>query len=214
MTSTVAELGESALRRLGVAIIPAADRPALTATVTAATIANNALIELGVIAADETANPSDAALALAKAGAVHDSLTGQANVSWAADSVPQAVSEEYSKLTAAFMATSFGKSADPAIVGMLEGRVRKYALISTAPDLATDAVQGVHDDLAMRGLVRWSVFDIPTAVADQYVLLAANALAPLFGVPVNQRDDAQAMRGIAQYIALPTSGETIRAEYF
>ncbi len=214
MTATIATLGESALRRLGVAVVPVADRPALSVTVPAATIATNALIELGVIAADETPSTADAALALAKANAVHDSLVANANVSWDRDAVPQAVSEEYAKLTALFTASSYGKQADPAQLGMLEGRVRKFSLIQRAPALATAEVRGVHNDLAMRGLVRWTSQDIPDAVGDAYVMLAANLLAPQFGAQPNPRDDQAAMRALAQYIALPTSGERVRADYY
>ncbi|HXI78044.1 MAG TPA: hypothetical protein VNH21_12960, partial [Steroidobacteraceae bacterium] len=67
MAVSIATLGERALRRLGVAIIPAADRPALAAPVALAAIATNALLWLAIIAADETPSPADAALALAKA---------------------------------------------------------------------------------------------------------------------------------------------------
>jgi len=214
MTVTIATLGERALRRLGVAIIPVADRPALTAQIAPATIATRALVELGVIAADETPAPADQALALDKVAAVQASLASQALVWWPDTGIPSAVSEEYTKLAALFMATSFGKAADPAMVGMLEGRVRRMALVLSSPDLATEAVQSVHDDLAARGLARWSVFDIPAAAEGPMEVLAANQLAPLFDKPANPRDDAQALRTLAQIIALPSSGETVRAVYY
>ncbi len=214
MTATIADLAEQTLRRLNVAVVALADRPALTVVVPVATIATNALVELGIIASDETPSPTDAALALAKANAVHDSLAANANVSWIADQVPQGVSEEYAKLTALVMASSFGKTADPAQLPVLEARVRKFSLVQRAPALATDAVQGVHNDLAMRGLVRWSAQDIPDAVGDCYVFLAADALGPLFGVQTSPRDAIAAMMSIARYIALPTSGERIRADYY
>ncbi len=215
MSVTIAALGERALRRLGVAVVPVSDRPALSTMVADVTIATNALIELGVIAADETPSTADQALAEAKLAAVQDSLTAQA-VTWWGNSagVPRAVQEEYTKLTALFMASSYGKQADPAQLPMLEGRVRRMALILSSPDLATEAVQGVHDDLASLGYVRWSVFDIPAAVEGPYEIMGANQLAPLFDKPVDVRADAEAMRSIARYIALGTSGETVRAVYF
>src|SRR5580765_6166114 len=114
MTATVATLGERALRRLGVAIVPVADRPALSVGIPAASLATGALVELGVIAADEAPAPADAALALSKVASVHDALVAQAVVPWALDAVPQSCSEEYIKLTANVMASSFGKPGDPA----------------------------------------------------------------------------------------------------
>lgn len=316
MTVTTATLGERALRRLGVAVVPVADRPALSTTVPAATIATNALIELGVIAtsqvpptqaaivsvntiatnalvklgvisAEETPTTADLALAtaavdavhnaliaqgaadwteaqistavaeeyaqlaaqhlaaafgkqgnpqlvqmleervagvsrvtraqalaLAKVGAVHDSMVGQAFVRWDINSIPQAVSEEYTKLTALDSASSFGKQADPQLVKLLEGRVRQIAIVMQAPDEATDAVQQIHNDLAMRGLARWTVFDIPDAVGEAYVVLAADNLAPAFGMDTDPRDTQQAMISIYRYIALPSSGEPVQAAYF
>jgi hypothetical protein len=214
MTVTVATLGERALRRLGVAIVPVADRPALSVVVPAATLATGALVELGVIAADEAPAPADQALALAKVSAVHDALVAQAVVPWALEDVPQAVSEEYIKLAANIMASSFGKPGDPAIHAALEVRVRRVALVMGAPELATEAVMAVHRDLTARGLARWSVFDIPGAVEAPYVMLAANDLAPQFAQQANPRDDVAAMRSIAQYIALPTSGEHVHGEFF
>ena len=44
--------------------------------------------------------------------------------------------------------------------------------------------------------------------------LAADALAPLFGVQTDPKDAAQAMVAIYRYVALPTSGETVAAAYF
>jgi hypothetical protein len=214
MTVTIATIGEQALRRLGVAVVPLADRPALTVTIPAATIATNALVELGVIAADETPSPSDQALALAKVNAAHDSLVANANARWIIDAIPQAVSEEYTKLAAGYAASSFGKAADPAVLAMLEGRVRKVAMIMRAPEDATAAVMSVHQDLTMRGLARWTVFDLPDALTDPYTVLAADSLAPLFGMDTDPKDTQDAMIAIYRYVALPSSGETVQARYF
>jgi hypothetical protein len=213
MAVTIATLGERALRRLGVVVVPLADRPALSVIIPAVTLATSALVELGVIAADETPATLDAALALAKVAAVHDALVAQAFVSWSLDAVPQAVSEEMVKLTANVMASAFGKTAgDIQMHAALEARIRKVAQIMRAPDLATAAVMDVHRDLSARGLVRWSVFDVPDSAASAYVILAANQLAPEFGAKAG--DGIAAERSLARYIALPTSGERVPAEYF
>jgi hypothetical protein len=212
--SVVSDLGERALRRIGVAIVPVADRPPLNAMVTPASVATAALVELGVIAADETPTASDQALALAKVQAVQDSLTARALTWWDNTGIPSAVAEEYTKMAATLAATSFGKAGDIQIYAALEARVRQVALVLSAPDLATAAVQAVHDDLAARGRLRWTVFDIPPAAIDPYVALAAAALAPRFEQQFPADAVVAATRSLAQIIALPTSGERVQTEYF
>lgn len=186
----------------------------LTVMVPPATIATAALVELGVIASDETPSSADQALALQKVQTVQDSLASQALVWWDASGVPSALVEEYTKLAANAMASSFGKAGDLNLYAALEGRVRRMAVILSANDHATAAVQSVHDDLLARGLARWSTFDIPAALDDVYIYLAANQLAPLFDKPVNPRDDQIAEQSLARYIALPSSGERVHVEYF
>jgi hypothetical protein len=214
MTVSVATLGERALRRLGVAIVPEAERPSLIVTVPAATIATNALIELGVIASDETPSTTDQALALAKTNSVHDSLVAQSFVRWTVGAIPQAVAEEYIKLTAAAAATAFGKQADLQAYTALEQRVRKIAMMMQAGDEATVAVLAVHRDLVARDMARWSSFDIPDAAEQSYVMLAAQLLAPSFGGQVNPQENLVAMALLAKYIALGPSGERVHAEYY
>jgi hypothetical protein len=45
-------------------------------------------------------------------------------------------------------------------------------------------------------------------------VLAADALAPLFGMDTAPNDTQDAIIAIYRYIALPTSGERTKAEYF
>lgn len=212
--TTVATLAERALRRLGVAVVPLADRPDLSATVTVADLATRALVQLAVIASDETPSATDQALAVSKVSAVHDSLVTQAVVWWPSTAIPNPVSEDYVMLAALHLATAFGKQGDPAQQPVLEGRVHAMALVLSAQDHAVEAVNAVHVNLAARGLVRWTVFDIPPAAELPYVMLAANDLAPLFGKPLSQPDEVGARRALAQIIALPTSGASVVAAYF
>jgi hypothetical protein len=214
MTTSIGTIAQQALRRLGVRIVPLDDSPTLTDTVTQAAIATVALQELGVIASDETPSATDQAAMVGKAAGVHASLDAQGVVWWGADAIPAAFAEEYIKLTAAYGASMFGKSVDPAVVALLEARVRKGAMVLSADDNAQQAVQAVHDDLVMRGIARWTVFDIPDALTDPYVTLAADALAPLFGGDTDPKDTQDAMVAIYRYTALPSSGETVPATYF
>jgi len=214
MTVSVSTLAQQALRLLGVRVVPLDDSPTLTERVPVATIATMVLVELGIIASDETPLPSDQALALDKLTSVHAALDAEGVVWWDATAIPRAFVEEYTKLGAAQAASSFGKASSPEAVAMLEARVRKGAMVLSADDNAQQAVQAVHDDLAMRGIARWSVFDIPEAVGTAYTALAADSLAPLFGLKTDPKDVVKAMIAIYRYIALPTSGERTWAEYF
>jgi hypothetical protein len=151
---------------------------------------------------------------LDRVASVHASLDAQGVVFWPGDAIPRAFAEEYTKLTAAFGASAFGRAADPAVVKMLEGRVRAGVMVLSADDNAQQAVQAIHDDLVSRGIARWTVFDIPEPVADAYVLLAAQRLAPLFGGQVSPQEMRQAEVSIFRYVALPTNRETMVGSYF
>jgi hypothetical protein len=87
-------------------------------------------------------------------------------------------------------------------------------MVLSADDNAQQAVQAAHDDLVMRGCARWTSQDIPNAVGNSYAVLAADRLAPLFGMDTDAKDTASAMVAIYRYIAMPSSGETVRATYF
>jgi len=214
MTVPVSTIAQQALRLLGVRVVPLDDSPTLTEMVPVATIATMALVELGVIASDETPLASDQALALDKVASVHAALDAQGVVWWDGAAVPRAFVEEFTKLAAGQMASSFGKAVDPAVLALLEARVRKGAMVLSADDNANQAVMDVHNDLAMRGIARWSSQDIPDAVGNSYVVLAADALAPLFERKTDPKDAAMAMVAIFRYVALPTSGERVAVEYF
>ena len=214
MTTSIGTIAQKALRRIGVRVVPLDDSPTLVETVSVATIATAALVELGVIASDETPLPTDQALMLDKVASVHAALDAQGVVWWTSDAIPRAFVEEYTKLTAAFAGSSFGKAIDPAMVPLLEARVRKGAMVLSADSKAQEAVQAIHDDLVMRGLARWTSLDIPNPVGEAYEVLAADRLAPLFGSDTDPRDTQAAMIAIYRYIALPTSGETVSTAYF
>ena len=153
-------------------------------------------------------------LAEARVNAIHDELVGSAHVSWAASAIPQAVSDDYVALAMIKLAPVFEIKADPSGVPVLEARVRHFSPVQRAPALATEAVMAVHADLGARGKLRWTVWDIPQAAEQPMVLLAAFRLGPEFDRQVAPSDVIQAEHALARMIALPTSGERVRAEYF
>jgi hypothetical protein len=153
-------------------------------------------------------------LALAKVGEVQASLTAQALVFWDDTGIPTSVAEENTQLTVMALAPTFGEKADLALVGPLEARVKRASMVYRAPTDAQDAVMAVHNDLSARGKVRWSVWDIPPAAEEPYVVKAANLLAPLFAMDADPRAEIAADIALARMIALESSGELVRADYF
>ena len=59
MTMSIGTIAQKALRRLGVRVVPLDDSPTLTEMVPFDVIATMALVELGVIASDETPSDTD-----------------------------------------------------------------------------------------------------------------------------------------------------------
>ncbi len=217
MAATVADLAARALRRLGVAAVAASDRPPVdaSANATMTEIATAALQWIGVVAAGEAPEPADLALAQRKALSVHDGLVAQGLVSWGADqTVPRGVAEDYVMLTALHLGPSFGRGGDAAGADRIEQRIRRVSMLMKAPALAEQAVMDVHSALDARGKARWSVFDVPDHAEGPYVALAANLLAPQFGLEADEAGQLRAERQLAQAIALPSSGEAMRPEYF
>jgi hypothetical protein len=157
---------------------------------------------------------ADVPFMLDKIASVHAALDAQGSVFWTGDAIPRAFVEDYVKLTVAYASASFGKPADPQLVKLAESRIRAGVMVIRSQDAAIQAVQAIHDDLVSRGIARWTVFDIPEAVADSYVMLAAQRLAPLFGGQVSPQEMRQAEVSIFRYVALPMSGETMVGSYF
>lgn len=316
MSVTVSIIAERVLRRLGVSVVPVADRPVVSTRTAPGDIATAALVALGVIAtdavppsqannvpvekigtlalvrlaviaSDETPAAADLALAIETIASIHANLVATGNADWPLEGIttavveeytglgalhmssafgkagdmqaaaalearianvariaraydlaltkvsevqatlisqgvvswdnlgiPTALAEEYTRLVAATLASSFGQQIDPKMIAALEARVRRVALIMRAPQDAEEAVMSVHDSMAARGLARWSVFDIHVAAEMPYELLAANRLAALYDRPADPQAEVLAVRQLAQIVALGTSGEPVYGEYY
>ena len=151
-------------------------------------------------------------LAEAKVAELSASMVARGLVGWT--DIPASAAEQYIQITALALAPLFGQEADPKLFEMLEERIRQISVIARAPEDAQDAVMAVHGELASADKVRWSVFDIPPAAENPYVVKATNRLAMSFEAAVDARAEAQADAVLARIIALPTSGEVTRVEYF
>ena len=183
---TMQSIADAALQAVGVTVPAAQQPPAAGTPATTTDIAGSALIELGVVASDETPSASDLTVALEKAVAVHGSLVGQGIASWTGLTIPVALIEEYTKLTALLLASSFGKTADPSLWAALETRVRKYSQVKQSQGAEILArVASVHDSLVGDGVASWASTAIPQAMFDEYVALTTAQIAPVFGITVD-----------------------------
>ena len=164
MTVSIGTLAQQALRLLGVRVVPLDDSPTLTETVPASAIADGALMELGVIASDETPSAIRSGVRAGSGGgrACIARCAGRRVVDQRcrADGLRRGIYQA----DCGDVGVELRQGVDPAVVALLEGRVRKGAMVLSADDNAQQAVEAVHDDLVMRGIARWTVFDIPDAV--------------------------------------------------
>ena len=216
MTESIGTIAQKALRRLGVRIVPLDDSPVLLEMVTFDTIATAALVELGVIASDEVPIPTDQALMLDKVVSVHAALDAQGVVWWVPGSVPRAFVEDYSLLTAAQAASSFGKdgrSGDCGDAGGPHPQGVRWSVEAATPRPSRRRRRSTMT-LSCAGIARWSSLDIPNPVADAMAVLTADSLASLFEVQPDAEAAANAMVAIYRYVALPTSGEVVATAYF
>ncbi len=146
--------------------------------------------------------------------AVQDSLVAQAFIPWGLNQIPQCVADDYASLTQVRAAPLLGLPDDPKSVEIYEGRIKRAVMVLRSPALATQAVMAVHSDLAARGKVRWSIFDIPDFIEYPYVVLAANILAPNFQQKPDPVAEQEARMAINRLISLPSSGMPVVAGYF
>lgn len=127
-------------------------------------------------------------LALQKVAAVHDALVAAGLVSWDADGVPLAFSEEYVAMAATLLSPVMGKSqqpadrqADQAAWDAAESRIRRAALILTVQDRAVAKIRAVYGELTALGLVDYDISALPSSIGDAMAGLAAAELRPDFG---------------------------------
>lgn len=81
---------------------------------------------------------------------------------------------------------------------------------------ALEAIQAVHEGLADRRLVRWSLSDMRSSVQQAYVRLAAAQIAPDYGLDFSgdAGDAGEPMRAIFAASAVPSSGHHVHPDYF
>lgn len=188
MAATVAQLGARALRKLGIAIVADASRPAAGATVTASTVAARVLLELG-IPVPEAQRPAAPGASLGRFVLGTDSLNEQPII---AQSVLAARALRAVGVNPAPLGSGTGTGLIYTSTQIATSTLLKLSVVASdetpsAVDLAEALVRvhGVHDIVAGSDYVTWGIDTIPGAVAEFYVIMAANLLAPEFGKPAS-----------------------------
>lgn len=169
--ANVTLLGARVLRKLGIAIIADADRPGDLASASAAVVAAQVLLQLGVPVAEGDRPAAAGVIAQAE-------IASRAMRSIGID--PQSVDTGTATgivYTAAALATSalvklsvIAPDETPSTLDLAEAVAR---------------VSDVHDMLTGLDYVVWGVNAVPAGVAEWYIVMASNALAPQFGKPAN-----------------------------
>jgi hypothetical protein len=177
----VSQLGARALRKLGVAIVADAARPGEGATMTSAQVAAGVLLNLGLPVA-EAARPGSLGIVS------QTDLAGRAL---------RAVGIDPSALG---LGTPSGITfAGPALATAALLKLAVIASDETPPANdqaeALARVSDVHDMLNGLDYVTWALAAVPAAVAEMYIVMTANLLAPQFGKPASMDafNAAQAM---------------------
>jgi hypothetical protein len=181
LTATVAQLGARALRKLGIAIVADASRPASGAVMTAADVAARVLLDLGLPVA-ETDRPPPAGI-IAQAEIASRALRA-VGINPAPIGLGTATGTTFAAAALATAAllklTVIASDETPSATDQAEALAR---------------VNDVHDILAGADYVTWTAATVPAAVAEFYIIMAANLLGPQFGKPASAEafSAAQAM---------------------
>jgi hypothetical protein len=195
VTATVAQLGARALRKLGIAIVADASRPAEGAVVAAADVAARVLLELGI--------PVPEANRTASAGTIT-----QAEI---ASRALRAVNIDPAPLTEGIASGLTYDSPTIATSALLKLGVIASDEVPSPTDQAEalSRVTGVHDLLVGLDYVTWPMSSIPANVAEFYIIMAANLLAPQFGKPAAMDAFNAAQAGIRMQALSGTFGQTL-----
>lgn len=170
MTVTVAQLGVRALRKLGIAIVADAARPAADAAATSDAVAARVLRELG-LPVPEASRPGAAV------------IVGQADL--AARALRAVGIDPTQSDTFLTGITYTGAQLATSVLIKLAVVAPEETPVAQDQAEALARVSAVHDILAGADYVTWSLNNVPANVADFYIVMAAQLTAPQFGKPAN-----------------------------
>lgn len=201
------ELGARALRAVGVNPFgPAA--PFNDVTYTADVLATRTLVRLEIIDPSETPNTLDQAEALSVLTDILQMLARNGLSNWNPAAIPFHAAEPLILMTAQMLAPTFGKAPSLDTVATAEKMLRVAALSgSDGQAIAEAKIAAVHDGLSAQAIVSWTLDSVPTAQAEDYVVMASVLLSPVMGL--NQ--DAAA-RQINPATGVATSPASMQAQ--
>lgn len=197
MTATVTQLGARALRKFGIAIVADASRPAEGSVVAAADVAARVLLELGI--------PVPEANRTASAGNITQAeIASRALRAVGINPLPVG-SGTGSGIT-------YGAAAIATEALLKLGIIASDETPSTTDQAeAVARVSGVHDILLGSDYVTWALSNIPASVAEFYIIMTANLLAPQFGKPASMEAFNAAQAGIRMQALSGAYGQTLAA---
>ena len=154
-------------------------------------------------------------LAEAEVTAAHQTLNALGYVTWAISAIPESAATHYATMAASRLAPAMGRPADDKGYATAVSLVRQFAMAgATGQAMAEEKVRAAHASLDARGLTRWTLLDLPDYAEEPLVMMAAELLAPEVGQPPLNGMSLAGEREIRRLIALPSSGEPVRAVYF
>lgn len=209
MPVTIDTLGQRVLRRLGLSLVPGAERDTLGAVVTLSEVARQALQvvgvnqapttanvgsvaqndlalrvlrRLGVVASDELPTADDLAVATDKVRDANQMASAMGVGSWTLDAIPEYAAEQIELMAANLAAATYGRSGDPALNATLLAEMRAMALGGTrGQQIAERKAAQAFAMVVSAGVADWASDMTPGYMAPALVQLTANLLAPVYG---------------------------------
>lgn len=209
--ATVAQLGARALRKLGIAIVADAARPGAALPATLDDVAARVLRELGIPVAENARPALLGTVGLSELGARTLRTFGVNPIAGTA-APGSTVSREQIAIRAlravGVNPADFqgGSTNDTFVYSQIATAALLKLAVVGADELpsaqdqayAEARVRAVHDMLIALDYVTWNAAQIPGSVAEAYIALTANLLAPSFGKPSSPEIAAAAQEMIRQ----------------
>lgn len=145
----------------------------------------------------------------------HEALNAQGLVSWALNAIPAAFAADYVAMAASLLGPAMGRldaahrQLDEAAWSSAMGRVRAAGQVRQAQQRARDRIASVHAELNALGLVTWNLDAIPAGVAQAYVALAVEELAPSFGRKADPAAREAAMARVRRIVMGGVAGQAL-----
>ena len=151
---------------------------------------------------------------LGRVQSAYQELNALGIIDWTLTAIPEWALDGLSSMAAALMSEEGGDVAAARYAGEFT-RLRRMAMGGAAGQaLATQKVRAVHAVYEARGMVRWTLFDVPVYAEESYVLLAATLLAPEIGEKADPAWKQMAEMDLQRVVSLPSLMQPVIGQYF